>query len=771
MLDRSSDTPPAGGDKDPHDSGPNEKGRARKASGKKGATRFLPSRRGFLIGTGATIGLVVGYALWPRSYPNAWQAGPDETLLGPWVKIGPDGRVTVPVPQAEMGQGVMSGFAQIVADELGADWQMMAVEPAPWHPAYANVGMAKQGAAGLPGVVRGLAARVGEEAIRRLNLHLTGGSNSISSFHDALRLAAAEARARLKMAAAREWGVAADELNTTNGFIVYKANRMAFADAVKLVDPGAEPPAPVLRAEKARPLAGRALARIDLPPKVDGSARFGADVRVPGMVYAAIRHGPVGGKLSSATAPAGVTLVKGPNWVATTGATSWEARRALDKVEASFATEGKKAGPWIGEALQAAARGEGGKTVAEHGDIKGPLAAAEGVILAEYSLPFLAHACMEPMTATARIVGGRAEVWGPTQSLTLAHWHVAEALGIPSDSVVVYPTLLGGGFGRKAEPDAMVEAALIARAVGKPVQLIWSREEDLGTDMYRPPVVALMRGSLAGKSLAAWDARVAVPALGASFMQRNLPRFAPDGDSASAADIEGLDSIPYATTAFRAVHVPVEQPVPLGYWRSVGHSFSGFVVESFADELAAAAGEDPLAFRLRLLADKPRHQRVLKAAADGANWGEAAPKGFARGIALHESFGSIAAMVVTAGVVNGRVKILEVVSAIDCGRAIAPDSVRAQLQGAAVMGLSAALGEAVTFEEGEAVERNFHSYAVARMADMPSRFVTLLVNSGEALGGVGEPGLPPAAPALANALAKATGKRARALPLAQAYAA
>lgn len=749
MLDRTSDAP-----------SPGDKRRA----------RFLPSRRGFLIGTGAAVGLVVGYALWPRSYPNAWVEGEGETLLGPWVKIGPDGRVTVPVPQAEMGQGVMSGFAQIVADELGADWQMMAVEPAPWHPAYANVGLARQGASGLPGIVRGLAARVGEEAIRRLNIHLTGGSNSISSFHDALRQAAAEARQRLVAAAAGEWGVAAGELDTANGFVVYKANRMSFADAVKLVDPEAEPPAARLRPEKARPLAGRALARIDLPPKVDGSARFGADVRVPGMLYAAIRHGPVAGKLANASAPAGVTLVKGPNWVAATGLTSWEARRALDKVEASFAIEGKKAGPWIGEALQEAALGDGGEAVGKRGDVDGALAAGEAVVTADYSLPFLAHVCMEPMTATARIVGGRVEVWGPTQSLTLAHWQVAEALGVETENVVVYPTLLGGGFGRKAEADAMVEAALIAKAVGKPVQLIWSREEDIGTDRFRPPVFARMRGSLSGKSVAAWEARVAVPALTASFMQRNLPRFAPDSDAASAGDIEGLHEIPYATGAFRAVHVPVVQPVPLGYWRSVGHSFSGFVVESFMDELAAAAAEDPLAFRLRLLADKLRHQRVLRAAADAANWGDPAPKGFARGIALHESFGSIAAMVVTAGVMKGAVKILEVVSAIDCGRALAPDSVRAQLQGAAVMGLSAALGEAVTFEEGEAVERNFHSYRVARMADMPSRFVTLLVDSGEALGGVGEPGLPPAAPALANALAAATGKRVRTLPLAEAYA-
>ncbi|TPE60157.1 xanthine dehydrogenase family protein molybdopterin-binding subunit [Sandaracinobacter neustonicus] len=732
-------------------------------------SRFVPSRRGFLIGAGATLGLVVGYALWPRSWPNAWEAGEGETLLGPWVKIGPDGRVTVPVPQAEMGQGVMSGFAQIVADELGANWQMMAVEPAPWHPAYANVGIAGAMTGGLPGVVRGLGKRLGEEAIRRLNLHLTGGSNSISSYHDQLRAAAAEARARLEAAAAEEWSVAASEVHSENGFIVYKANRMPFGAAAKLVDPDKEPPAPVLRAVATRPLDGKPLPRLDLPLKVDGSARFGADVRLPGMVYAAIRHGPVGGSLAAASAPKGVALVKGPNWVAATGLTTWEARRALDSVEASFSVSGRKAGSWIAEELAKAAAGDGGKEVASHGDV----AAADGtVIVADYGLPYLAHVCMEPMTATARIVGGRAEVWGPIQSLTLAHWQVAEALGLEADAVVIHPTFLGGGFGRKAEPDAMVEAALIAKAVGKPVQLIWSREEDIGTDRFRPPVQAKLRGVLtADRKLIGWDSRIAVPALGNSFAQRNLPMMASDEDKPNAGDIEGLAEIPYAVEAFRAIHVPVGQPAPLGYWRSVGHSFSGFIVESFMDELAAAAGADPLAFRLAHLTDKPRHAAVLKAAADHGKWGEAAPKGFARGIALHESFGSIAAMVVTAGVVGGRVQILEVVSALDCGRAIAPDSVRQQLEGAAIMGLSAALGEEVTFAEGEAEQRNFHMYEVLKLADSPHRLATVIVPSDGPLGGVGEPGLPCAAPALANALAAATGKRVRQLPLAKAYTA
>ncbi len=732
----------------------------------------MPSRRGFLIGTGAAVGLVVGYALWPRRWPNAWTAAEGETLLGPWVKIAADGQVTVAVPQAEMGQGIYSGFAQIVADELGADWRMMAVEPAPWHPAYAHVGLAREGTAGLPPMVRDLAARAGEEVIRRLNLHMTGGSTSVKGYHDLLRQAAAEARARLVAAAAREWRVSAANVDTANGFVIYKANRMAFAQAVALVDPDAEPPAPVLRAVDARPLEGRVLPRIDLPPKVDGSARFGADVRVPGMLYAAIRQGPVGdSKLVSAAAPADVRMVKGANWVAVVAPTTWEAKRGLGAVKASFSTNGRKAGPWIEQALAKAASGtDGGKAVAEDGDLDGALGASP--IVADYALPFLAHACMEPMTATARVAGGQAEIWAPVQSLTLAHWAVAEALGLETDDVIVHPTLLGGGFGRKAETDCLVQAALIAKEVGKPVQLIWSREEDFGSDKFRPPVHARMRGSIsAERGIAAWDARIAVPSVGDSFMGRNMPRLASDEDKPNAAAIEGAEAIPYAVGAFRAVHVPVPQPVPLGYWRSVGHSFSAFLVESFVDELAAAALTDPLEFRLRLLADKPRHAAVLKAAAEAGRWGEAVPAGFGRGIAVHESFGSIVAIVIEAGVVGGAVRVSEVVSAIDCGRAIAPDSVRAQLEGAAMMGLSAALGEAVTFAEGEAVQRNFDGYSVLRLADAPVRLATVIVNSGAPLGGVGEPGLPPVAPALANALYKATGTRARSLPLGQTYSA
>lgn len=722
--------------------------------------RRLPSRRQFLIGTGAAVGVTVGFLLWPRRWPNARVPAEGEVLLNAWLSVGTDGRVTVALPVAEMGQGSWTGLAQIAADELGADWRMVGVEPAPWHPAFAHSGLVRLGTDALPPVIRDIAAHVGATVMQRVNLQLTGGSTSIRGYHDMVREAAAAARTLLTDAAAREWGADRKLVDTRAGQVVFKANRMAFGDAVRLVDPQRKVGSIRLRDLSALPLEGKAVPRIDVPAKVDGSARFGGDVRLPGMVYAAIRHGPLGGRLTSATAPAGVTLVKGPNWVATTGVTSFEAERALGRVDAAFAVEGRAAGNWIEEETVAAA----GEPLLE--------ALPGKMVEARYQLPFLAHACMEPMVAAARVADGRAEVWGPTQSLTLAHWAVASALGVDNRDVTVHPTMLGGGFGRKAEGDAMAEAALIARAVGKPVMLQWSRSEDVMNDRYRPAAAAAMAGGL-GESgeILAWRGRIAVPDVGASFMGRTMPRLAGDGDSATNSAIEGAAAMPYAVGDFLAEHVPVVQPVPLGYWRSVGHSFTGFIVESFVDELADAAGEDPLAFRLKLLADRPRHARVLREAAAAGLWDQPVPAGFGRGIALHESFGSIVATVIEAGLSEGAIRILRASTAIDCGRAINPVLVRQQVEGSTIMGLSAAIMEAVTFADGFVEQRNFHDYPILPLGQSPEAMVTVIVNSGAALGGVGEPAVPPAAPALANALFAATGRRLRTLPLGPALAA
>lgn len=725
------------------------------------------TRRAVLVGAAATVGLGIGWLVWPRNWPLPDLGSDGEVMLNAWVRIAPSGEVTVALPQAEMGQGALSGLAQVLAGELGADWRRMAVEPSPFHPAYAAVGMAARGTAGLPPVLRDIARAAGTTAIRRLNLHLTGGSSSIPNYFDVMREVGATARALLVGAAARAWGVSPEALDTRDGFVFYKANRMSFAEAMKAVDP--DDAARARLRETPDLLVGKPLARLDLPPKVDGSARFGADVRLPGMVFAAIRHGPAGnGRLVSASAPAGVMLVKGPNWVAATGVTTHEARRALEAVEARFATDGAAAGPFIDRLLDDALAGDGGGEVAGHGDVATALGATP--LVADYGVPFLAHACMEPMVATARVEGGRVELWGPTQSRTIAVMDVARALDLDQDQVTVHPTLLGGGFGRKAEADHFIEAALIARAIGKPVQLQWSREEDFAADMWRPAARARLRGALDAQGrIAAFDVRIAVPSVSASFLARNLPMLPASPQAASASAIEGADAIPYATPAFRAVHVPVVQPVPLGFWRSVGHSFSAFFVESFIDELAAAAGRDPLRFRLAHLAGAPHHAAVLKSVADLSRWDDPAPAGLARGVALHESFGSIVATVVEAGVRDGAVIVPRVFVAVDCGRAVNPDSVRAQLEGATIQGLDAALQGRATFADGMAVERNFDTYPLLGLDRSPV-VVARIVGSDRPIGGMGEPGLPPAAPALANALAAATGIRARRLPLGAAFA-
>lgn len=725
-----------------------------------------PSRRSFLIGAGATLGVGIGFLVWPRDWPLPETAADGEVPLNAWVRVAPDGSVVVAIPQAEMGQGVWSGLAQILADEMGADWRQVAVEPAALHPAYAHVGMAKLGTASLPPMVRDLAAFAGATVIRRMNLQLTGGSTSIKGYHDILREAGAAARAMLVGAAARAWKLDPATIDTRDGFVVHQANRMPFAEAVRDIDPDDAVRA-TLRPEGERRLVGRPLPRLDLPPKVDGTARFGADVRLPGMLFAAIAHGPVGnGRLVTVKGPEGARAIRGSNWVAATGATSFEAMRALAQLEPVWETDGEPAGDWIGAALAGALDGDGGKRVAGTDSVAGAL--GDRPLVADYAVPFLAHACMEPMVATCRIEEGRIELWGPSQSLTLAVMGVARALGVAEESVTIHPTLLGGGFGRKAEADHFIEAALIARATGRPVQLQWSRREDLHADRFRPAAMARMRGALdsAGR-IAAFDVRIAVPNVAASFMGRNMPRFAPGADSASAAAIEGAESIPYAAGTFRAVHVPVETPVPLGYWRSVGHSFSAFFVECFIDELAEAAGRDPVAFRLAHLEGMPRHAAVLRAVAEDSRFGEPSAPGLAKGVALHESFGSIVATVVEAGMVDGAIRVTRLWSAIDCGRAINPDSVRAQLEGGSIMGLCAALHGRVDFADGMAVQTNFDGYRLLSLAETPA-VSTRIVGSGAALGGVGEPGTPPAAPALANALARATGRRLRRLPLADA---
>ncbi len=728
------------------------------------------NRRKFLIGAGVGAGLVIGYAVWPRDRALNWTAREGETLVNGWVKIDSSGRVIVAVPQAEMGQGVYTGLPQILADELGADWRTVGVEPAPLHPIYANTYIATGMAAGLPSMLQGMGRWALTEVAERYSLQLTGGSNSVTSYFDTLRLAGASARALLCMAAAKQWGVDWQACDTANGFVEHQGKKLRFADLVGQIDPDDAPADPPLR--KTPRLIGRSLPRLDVPSKVDGSARFGTDVRLPNMVYAAVRAGHVDGpaldEVDSTEVrgqPGIVGIVEGPDFVAVVADTWWGARTGLDKIKATFETPDTPASSAvIAKALDAALAGDDAKAFRDEGDAADKLT-GQGIVQATYSVPFLAHACLEPMTATARIVDGRCEIWAPTQSASLVNWAVAKATGFSEADVTVFPTLLGGGFGRKAEVDACVQAALIAQEVERPVQLIWTREEDTRHDKFRPAAKARMRAKIGGdKRVAAWTSRIAVPNVGPSFMSRNLPALG-GGSGPDAQALEGALHMPYDFGAVRVEHADVETPVPLGFWRSVGHSYTAFFVESFIDELAQAAGVDPLTFRLRLLGKSPRHAEVLRTAAAEAGFMGTAEDGSAQGIALHESFGSIVAQVVEVAVKEGQVQVNRVTCAVDCGRVVNPDIVRQQMEGGIIFGLSAALHGAITFANGVAEQSNFDAYPLLSMAEAPEIDVHIVPSSATP-GGVGEPGVPPVAPALANAVFAATGLRVRDLPFA-----
>jgi isoquinoline 1-oxidoreductase subunit beta len=622
----------------------------------------------------------------------------------------------------------------------------------------------------MPGPLQGVAHWAMTELVERLNLQLTGGSTSIMGYTETLRLAGASAREAMCKAAARKWGVDWADCDTQDGFVVHKANRIAFGEIAAAAAEEEVSDEPALR--KTPRLIGQSVPRLDTPSKTDGTARFGADVRLPGMVYAAIRQGPVaGGKVKSvdpkpAMARAGVIkVVEEATFVAVVADTWWGAKTALDATPVTFeAGTDKPAGPWIEKALadglSADPEGDTVKLVHEAGVMPG-----KATVTATYGVPFLAHACMEPMTATARIVDGRVEVFAPVQSNTLAVWAVARALDIEDSAVTVFPTLLGGGFGRKAENDHVVQSALIARAVEKPVQLIWSREEDTTQDKYRPAAKARFSATIsADKRIESWDCTIAVPSVGTSFMNRNLPAMGGDPGPNGQA-IEGAAEIPYAVPNQRIRHSHVDVPVPLGFWRSVGHSYTGFFVESFVDEAARAAGVDPLTFRLRMLEDKPRHAEVLKAAASAAGFMAEGEDGRGQGIAVHESFGSFVAQVVDVEVKAGALEVKRVVCAVDCGRVINPDIVKQQMEGGILFGLSAALHEAITFVNGAAQQSNFDGFPMLTMAETPEIEV-IIVESDAASGGCGEPGTPPVAAALANAVFAATGKRVRQLPFA-----
>lgn len=740
--------------------------------------RTLPAvdRRTLLIGGGAGIGLVVAWAVWPRRFIGNLSADAGETVFGAWLKIGDDGHITVAVPQAEHGQGVYTTLPQILADELGADWRTVAVEPAPFNPLYGNpLGVAelferRDGAS--PKSWRD--ARVGVSGPM-----LTAGSSSVRAFEGPLRAAGAAARVLLCKAAARRWQVAWEGCTTAQGFVLHGRQRLRFAELAAEAAEAAEgtPPDPLpLRDETAGRLSGQSLPRLDSFAKIDGSANFAGDVRLPDMVYASIRQGPVGDSALVRVDRAAAERIRGvlqvvttDRWVAAVGTTWWAANRALDAMAPRFATRGAViSSASIQAALKAALDGPGGR-IARQGDLATAFRGAR-VITAEYQVGLAPHAAIETMSATAHYHSGRLELWLPTQAPGVARRAAAAAIGVSEDAVLVHPMLIGGSFGANLETVCAAQAAVLAEKLRRPVQLVWSRAEDLLHDRYRPPALARMAARLGTNGqILGWLAKIAAPATGQELARRLLGQDQGFGDALAlrprhdAYAVAGAVPI-YRMPAYAVDHHPAEIGVPTGHWRGGAHSYTAFFTECFLDELAHVAGTEALSYRIGMLGGDARLARCLSTAASLGGW-EGGIAGSGQGIACHSFRGSHIAVLVEAHVGEGQaVSVDRIVAAVDCGRQINPDIVRQQIEGGLLFGMAAATGGATGFAANLAEARGFGDLALPRLADTPDITVEMIASEAEP-GGVSELAVPPVAPAIANALQAATGYRLRSLPL------
>ena len=709
------------------------------------------TRRAF-IKTGA--GLVIGFSLPPRLVPAPRRA---EAPFAPnaWVRVGTDGIVTLTVDKSEMGQGSQTALAMILAEELEADWSKVRLGPVP------------ENAAGWS---------------RRMS---TGGSTAIRTSWDPLRKAGATARAMLITAAAEAWKVDRTTCRAENGAVVHEPSgrRLPYGKLATRAARLAVPTDAPLKDPKNFRLLGRRVPRLDTPSKVDGSATFGIDVTVPGMLVASIERCPVfGGRIkrhdaTKAKALPGVRAVvelEGSPWTGQGGAwgvgcaagvavvadTYWHAfqgRKALeiewDEGEAtSLDSDGIRA--------MLARRAEQPAVEArKDGDAATALAGAARRVEAVYEVPFLHHATMEPMNCTAHVRADGCDVWAPTQNQTRAQEVTAELAGLPKETVRIHTTFLGGGFGRRLEPDFVSEAVRVSQAVGAPVKVIWTREDDVRHGFYRPASHNRFAAGLDGAgNPIAWSHRVVAPPI--------LLKFGPLEKGLDRTLVDGAQNLPYGIPNILVDQVAVDLlPIPRGFWRSVGISHNAFVTECFFDEVAAAAGKDPYQLRRALLADRPRHRRVLDLAADKAAWGTPLPAGRGRGIALAEWEPTVCAQVAEVTVESdGSVRVHRVVCAVDCGPTVNVGQIEAQMEGGIVYGLTAALYGEITIAQGRVKQGNFDDYPMLRLREMP-RVAVYIVPSSEKQGGIGEPAVGPIAPAVCNAIFAATGKRIRKLPI------
>lgn len=712
-----------------------------------------------------------------------------QIALNGWIKLGTDGQVTVVLSKAEMGQGIHTGLMMLVAEELDCDWAQIRTENAPIDKLYGNIAAMADGLPFRPDDQSALARSVRwvvSGVMGQMGIMMTGGSSSTKDLWLPMREAAAVTRATLVQAVAKQWSVSPEQVSLQQGQFKGPAGQSAdFAKAVQWL--GAQPePAKNYRLKNPSEfrLIGKPMARHDSAAKVDGSAVFGMDVKRPGMLYAALTQSPVlGGTVQSVDdkAARGLPGVQGVVTLApahgSSGAVAvvadqyWRALKAVKSLQVTYqgGAMAQVSSDAVLQQLAKAAQDEEGFGFWKNGDVAEGLKQASTRLQAQYSAPYLAHATLEPMNCTVQFDGDKATVWVPTQVPGLARQAAAKALGLNEDKVDMQLTYLGGGFGRRLEVDVVAQAASIAKAFqGRPVQLVWSREEDTRHDFYRPACVARFEAGLdAQGQITAWRNVSAGQAITPNFLPRNvgMPGMGPDKTTS-----EGAFDVAYEFPNVRVGHVTVDLPVPVGYWRAVGHSHQAFFKESFLDECAHAAKADPLSYRLQLLAQHPRQKAVLELAAKKTDWGQPlppAPDGArqARGIALHESFGTLVAQVAEVSVdAQGAIRVHRVVCAIDCGLAVNPNTIAQQVESSVVFGLSAALYGRIDIENGQVKQSNFHDYPALRMNESPL-VETHIVASTAHPEGVGEPALPPIAPAVANAVFALTGQRLRSLPL------
>ena len=745
-------------------------------------------RRGFLLGAiGVGGALIVGWSfLPPRS-----RIGTRHTLapeaqsvtLNGWVRIGRDGSVIIAMPRSEMGQGVHTALPMLVAEELDVPLARVRLEQAPIDAIFGNVAMLVTRLPFHPDANRSALVRSSEWVVaklgRELGLQVTGGSASVRDAWWPMREAGAAARAMLLEAAASHWDVRSRECTIADGSVRHMDGRnVSFATLIETLREVPIPTDAPLKDWSRFKLIGQSAPRLDLAGKVTGAARFGIDVRLPGMLYATVRTCPIIGgglkrvALEPALAMPGVVRVStltsaagSAPGIAVVANSYWTARQAIERLDIEWdpGPNANLSSAQLILELRHALATRTGTTFHRRGEGAAALTRAARIIDAEYEVPYLAHATLEPMNCTAQWVDGRLRLWAPTQVPSIVRDVAARSAGIDPDRVEVNVTLLGGGFGRRLEVDFVPQAVWIARDVAPaPVQLIWSREEDMTHDFYRPAAVArLTAGFDLGHRPLVWVTRSASDAIAPQYLERTYPAIAVDFPDKTTA--EGLYDQTYEFPHRDSAHVAHRSSVPVGFWRSVGHSHNAFFVESFIDELAYAAGREPFAYRRELLAKHPHYRTVLELAALKATWGRVR-HGRAQGIALHESFGSIVAQVAEVSISNGGIRVHRVVCAIDCGTVINPDIVAQQMEGSVIFGLTAALYGEITIRNGRVEQRNFPDYEMLRLGHSPVVETHILPSSAPP-GGVGEPGVPPIAPAVANAVFKLTGRRLRSLPL------